>query len=104
MDLAIDPEKVKAMIGKVVLVGVTRRDRAEKIVGIEQYFGKVLRINLHEGLVISRGDTGEEMSLPPLLERYEEAKKGEYRLKATGLVVKDPDYLATWTLYPPVSH
>lgn len=88
----------------MVLVGITRRDRSENVLGLEQYFGIVLRVNLDEGLVISRGDTGEEMSLPPMLERYEEAEKGEYQLKTTGFVVKDPDYLATWTVYPPVSH
>lgn len=101
MELSIDPVKAEEMIGKVVLVGVTRMDCAENIIGLEQYFGRVLRINLREGLVISRGDTGEEMSLPPMLERYEPAEKGKYKLKSTGRTVKNPDYMAAWTIYPP---
>jgi hypothetical protein len=44
--------------------------------------------------VIERADNGQRVSLPPQLQ---EAEPGEYRLRATGEVVVDPDYFARWT-------
>ncbi len=43
------------------------------------------------------------MWLPPALEHYEPADLGEYRLRSTGHVVSNPDYLATFNCYPPDS-
>ena len=43
--------------------------------------------------MIERADTGVRVVLPPQLQV---AAKGEYRLRTTGEVVCDPDYLATW--------
>jgi len=39
--------------------------------------------------------------LPPEPEAYEPAPPGEYRLRSTGEVVVDPDYLTTWTVGSP---
>ena len=44
--------------------------------------------------------SGEEEWLPPHLEAYQEAAEGEYRLRSTGEVVVDPDWLCTWTIHP----
>lgn len=97
----MDEKIAKEMIGKVVLVGVTARNHGDEILGQEQYFGTVLRVSEEEGLIILRGDTGEEMWLPPALDHYEHAAPGEYRLRSTGQVVTNPDYLATFNRYPP---
>lgn len=99
-EISIDPEKAKEMLGKVVLVSIAKTDHNENIISVEQYFGKVLRINLRDGLVICRGDNEEVMSLPPTLERYEKAEPGKYKLKPTGRTIKNPDYLFNWALYP----
>jgi len=37
-------------------------------------------------------------SLPPDLRSLKPAPAGEYRLRATGEIVRDPDYLATWVV------
>ena len=43
---------------------------------------------------------GEIFNLPPDLRSFERASPGEYRLKSTGEMVVDPDYLCTWTIHP----
>ncbi|MBV9443741.1 MAG: hypothetical protein JO217_13755 [Acidobacteriaceae bacterium] len=43
--------------------------------------------------MIERADTGTRVILPP---QVEVARPGEYRLRTTGEVVSDPDYLARW--------
>lgn len=100
-DCLYEVGKAESLIGKYLLVGITRRNRNEEIISIEQFHGPILRINMKDGLVIKRADTKEEMSLPPQLEHYEDAAPGEYRLKSTGEVVVDPDLVASWTVYPP---
>jgi hypothetical protein len=35
-------------------------------------------------------------TLPPDFRSLELAKRGEYRLKSTGEVINDPDYLSYW--------
>lgn len=97
--MEIDQKKAKEMIGKVVLVGVTYQNVEGEETGLDQFFGKVLRINADDGLVICRGDNGEEMSLPPMLEYYNPASPGIYSLKASSHKVTDPDYLATWVVH-----
>ena len=92
------------MIGKVVLVGITVMEHNGEIIGYEQYYGTILRISEAEGMIILRGDNNEEMWLPPALEEYKAAEPGDYRLKSTGLVVSNPDYLATWNRRAPQSN
>lgn len=53
-----------------------------------------------QGIVIKQC-SGELLPLPPDLSSTEKAAPGEYTLRATGEVVVDPDYLATWSLYKP---
>ena len=43
-------------------------------------------------------NAAERLSLPPELTP---AGRGRYRLRSTGAVVVDPDYLATWVRRPP---
>jgi hypothetical protein len=100
----MDEILARKMLGTVVMVGVTIMNRREEVQGHEQYFGTVVRISETDGLIIRRGDTGEEMWLPPALDAYQRAASGEYRLNATGQVVVDPDFVATFTRYPPVTH
>jgi hypothetical protein len=92
-------KKSKAMMGKVVLLGVTHLNRAGDVIGHEQFFGTVKHFDAEKGLIIIRGDNNEEMTLPPMLENYEPAAPGIYSLKATGHKVTNPDYLATWNIH-----
>ena len=96
-----DEEEAKAIIGKRLLVGVTHCDSNEKITGLEQFHGEIVRASRDEGIILRLTGTGEERWVPPDLSRREPAAPGHYKLKGTGEVVVDPDFLSTWTVYPP---
>lgn len=98
--IEIDPGKAGKMIGKLVLAGVSFCDSAGRTIDDRQYFGRVLRINADEGLVIASGVDGEEIHLPPDLDQYTRAEPGDYRLRSMDLTVTDPDYLCTWHVHP----
>lgn len=95
----MDKNIAKEMLGKVVLVGITTMNRDDQALSQNQYFGTILRIGEDEGVIILRGDTGEEMWLPPALEYYEAANPGEYHLRSTGQVVVNPDYVVRFNKY-----
>lgn len=96
-----DEEEGKAIIGKHLLVGVTHRSHAEEITSIEQFHGEIIRASRAEGIILRLAGTSEERWVPPDLSRLEPAEPGNYKLKDSGEVVVNPDYLSTWTVYPP---
>lgn len=73
----LDDAKAEEMIGKVVLVGVTRYGGDGQVQGLEQYAGTVLRISADEGVVLADEDDGHERYLPPMLDQYQRAEPGE---------------------------
>lgn len=97
--LDLDDAKAAQMIGKLVLVGVTRFGGDGQVQGLEQFAGTVLRVSAEEGLVLADGDDGHERYLPPMLDQYLPAAPGEYQLRSSGVTVIDPDYLSTWELH-----
>lgn len=84
-------QNVESFVGKRLLVGI-RWTSKDEVVREEQFHGIILEAD-HEGLVVERADTGSRVILPPQLIA---AAPGKYRLRSTGEVVCDPDYLATW--------
>jgi hypothetical protein len=82
----------EAFVGKRLLVGIRWTSKGE-VVREEQFHGLILEAD-HEGVVLERADTGSRVVLPP---QVQPAPRSEYRLRTTGEVVRDPDYLATWT-------
>lgn len=86
------------LLGKHVLVGITRVDRNEEVVSQEQLHGHVKEIG---GSIRLQLSSGEDYQLPPDPGAFYPAAPGEYRLRATGEVVVDPDFIATWTIHPP---
>ena len=63
-----------------------------------QFDGRVEDVGA-EVVGVRRSDTGEIFTLPPAAEAYEPAPEGEYRLRESGRVVVDPDFLCTMTVY-----
>lgn len=98
-DIHTGPE----LLGAHVLVGLTWVDRTGKTIKKGQFHGHVVCATASEGVVIVNS-AGEELTLPPDSRAFEHADPGEYRLRATGEVVIDPDYLTTWTIEPPECH
>ena len=93
----------ESVVGKRVIVGLTFQDEDEKLLGNVQYHVRVLRINQTDGLVVERLDGGGVFNLPPTLELLEEVTPGEYRLNATGELVRDPDYALVLTVTVPAA-
>ena len=97
-----DAEEARAIIGKHLLVGVTHRNHADEITGVEQFHGgDCPRQSRGGGIIIRLSGGDKERWVPPDLSRLEPAAPGNYRLKGSGDVVVNPDFLSTWTVYPP---
>lgn len=95
-----DEEEAKSIIGKHLLVGVTHRNRSEEITGVEQFHGEIIRASREEGIIVLVSGSGEERWVPPDLSRLEPAVPANYKIKSTGEIVVNPDYLSMWTVYP----
>jgi len=93
----INQSVAKQMLNKTIITGITYMNEEDELVERKQFFGTIVRINEKEGVVIKLANSSEEISVPPQLDNIEKAKPGEYRLKSTGEVIVDPDYLITLT-------
>lgn len=87
-------------IGKHLLIGMTYLDSQAEVTRQVQFHGIITEVSV-KGITIRRHDTAEYFTLPPDTSSLTPAAKGEYRLRATGEVVIDPDYLTTWTVNSP---
>ena len=86
------------LIGKHVLVGITRLDHSGQLISQEQFHGHVTAIDTSVHIRLS---TGLDYALPPDAASFLPAQPGEYRLRATGEVVVDPDFTTSWTITAP---
>jgi hypothetical protein len=84
-------------VGKRLLVGITHEDHEGVLIRQEQFHGVIVETS-DRGVVIECDGTGERRSFPPQLM---EAPPGNYRLRSTGEVVVDPDYLSKWIVVDP---
>jgi hypothetical protein len=71
-----------------------------KLIEQQQFFGTVVSADCRKGILLSlKGQrAGEKYNLPPDTRAIEIASAGEYRLRATGEVVADPDYTAMFSI------
>jgi hypothetical protein len=90
-------------IGAVVVVGLTYVDAGGELIRQEQLHGLIVSLDPENGieLDLSGQRMGERYWLPPELGAFEVARPGEYRLRSTGEIVRDPDLLSTWTVQAP---
>lgn len=84
------------LIEKTILIGLTYYTADNVFVEQKQYWGTVIESN--EKRILVRLNDGEIFGLPPDLSSTKAAPPGEYRLRSTGEVVVDPDYLTTWNI------
>jgi hypothetical protein len=92
-------ERWEELIGKHVLAGMTYLDNEENVIEQRQIHGTIISAS-DEAVWVEVAGSDEPQWLPPHLVAYEEADEGEYRLRSTGEVVIDPDFLCTWTIHP----
>jgi hypothetical protein len=86
------------LLGKHLLVGLTYLNDDGTVDRLEQLHGEVVRAD-EEGVSIELASGGFYW-LPPDLRSFRQAAPGEYRLRSTGEVVIDPDYITDWTVTP----
>lgn len=84
------------LIGKLLLVGITYYTNNNEFIEQKQFFGTVTEAN--ESIIRIKQQDGTEFTLPPDLSSTKRARPGEYKLRSTGEIVTDPDFLATWNL------
>src|SRR5690242_11903970 len=87
------------LVGKHLLVGITRLDHSGTLIEQRQYHGEIVVADERRGFCIKlQGANAEGFEwLPPDTRAFFKARPGEYRLHSTGEVVVDPDYTTTWT-------
>jgi hypothetical protein len=59
--------------------------------------GVVEGASLDIGIRVALKNSSDPCVLPPDLSAIRHAAPGEYRLKESGEIVKDPDFITTWT-------
>lgn len=98
-----DEEFADTVIGGTVVVGLTTIGPDGKVTQQIQLHGTIVKATPKDGIVIALEGkrAGETYTLPPELQALTPAKPGEYRLRSTGEIVKDPDYTSTWTINKP---
>jgi hypothetical protein len=92
----LDEAKAKEYVGKTVLIGITDLDRDGKPTKQRQFFGTITEISVKNGMTVTSKNSSTHLALPPDLSTLRPAKPGVYRLRTTGEVVTDPDFLTTW--------
>lgn len=93
----LNEERARFALGRRVLVGLTVLSSAGELIEQRQFAGSLASVDPERGLELQLDD-GSSYWLPPDLRSLEEAPPGEYRLRSTGEVEQDPDYLFTWTI------
>jgi hypothetical protein len=98
-----DERRAASYVGKYVLIGVTYVDISGNVLEQQQMHGRITSADAQDGLRIElKGQRlGETFSLPPDLRPFQRSRPGEYRLRATGEVVPDPDLVCRWTITRP---
>ena len=89
-------ETYDELLGKTILAGLTYYSANNVFVEQKQVWGKVIKAD-ESGLEIQQNDRN-IFGLPPDLTAIDCAAPGEYSLKSTGEVVKNPDYLVTYSV------
>ncbi len=100
-----DQSEADWLIGKVAIVGVTNlASDGTTVKSQAQYHGKIVRADCNAGIVIECEGvwSGKTMTLPPMTGAFHPADSGEYRLRSTGEIIKDPDVLTTRSITEPV--
>lgn len=87
------------LIGKTILIGLTYYTAKNELIERKQYWGTVIEAD--EEKVLVKMANGRYFGLPPDLRSTQIAPPGEYRLRSTGEIVVNPDFLSRWNVNRP---
>lgn len=93
------PESYDELMGKVLLIGLSYYSHDGEFIGDKQLYGRVTESN--ESCITIAQANGEKFSIPPDLSAIEIAAPGDYTLRSTNEVVRNPDYLASYSVTLP---
>lgn len=94
-----DARLAQRLIGKRVIIGLTSRREDDSVDRQEQLHGPIVQVT-DGGIAVQVSGRSDLYWLPPDLRNWRQAPEGEYRLRSTGEVVVNPDYLTDWTVRP----
>lgn len=87
------------LVGKTILVGMSYCNSNEELIEQKQFYGTIVEASKTH--IRFEGADGNTFALPPDLSAIKRARAGEYKLRSTGEVVVNPDFLTTWVyVYP----
>ncbi len=86
------------LVGRTLLVGITEHDHLGALLGHRQIFGTVTLADRRRGICIKNAKDGSDFWFPPDTRAIRDAKPGEYTHRASGEVIKDPDFFAAIVL------
>lgn len=84
-------------IGKVILVGLAFLDQQEKIIEQYQTHG-VIKVIDDKGMMKIERINMPDFTIPFDEESISKAEEGVYKETSTGIEIKNPDYLSSWTI------
>lgn len=85
-------------IGRGVILGVNHVGPGGGLICQQQFVGTIMVVDFEEGIVIACDPDGRTFVLPGDPSWVEKAPPGEYRLRSTGQVLRNPDYLSEVTI------
>ncbi len=86
------------LMGKSLLVGITYLGDEDEVLSQLQFAGVVTAV---DPLVAIDRPGLDPFSLPAAVDAFDHAEPGDYRLRATGETVVNPDFITTWTVHTP---
>lgn len=88
-----------SLVGKTVIIGITENDQTGAFVRKYQIYGTIALVDGERGIsvAIDGTDPTEYCVLPPAPFCFVPAERGTYRLRSSGKVIENPDYVSTWT-------
>jgi hypothetical protein len=96
-----DEQLANEMVGKGLLIGITHQNHEGTMLRRTQAFGRVTVADRMRGICVRSDQDGKDTWFPPDTRGIRPAPPGEYRNRATGEVVHNPDYLVSWTITAP---
>jgi hypothetical protein len=98
-----DEEAAEALRGAYVVIGMTYVLANGQLDERVQMHGRINVVDAERGIgvALEGARSGETFWLPAKFQAFQPARPGEYRLKATGEVITDPDYTTSWTITRP---
>lgn len=90
--------ETKNLIDKILLIGITILNSSDELIAQIQVFGPIIEVNSN-GIIILRNQTQSKFSIPADFENISLANPGEYKLRSTGEIVIDPDFISSWTVH-----